>query len=457
MSNHSQQLGEAPIFRLLLRFTIPAVVATLINALYNVVDRIFIGQGVGTLGIAGVTIAFPVMLVNMAFGVLIGIGATSLLSIRLGEQKHDEAERILGNAVVLKVIIALATTTVGLTFLHPLLRILGASEAVLPYAQDYLQIILFGSVFQGISFGVNNFIRAEGNPNRAMVTMLIGAGLNIALDPLFIFVFQWGVRGAALATVISHAIAAVWVMHYYLSGRSTLRLRWTHMRLQPQIIKQIVIIGFPMFAMHLTSSVQNLILNRSLMAYGGDIAISGMGVMFSLVIFLVLPVLGISQGVQPIIGYNYGAKQYDRVKEALKQGILVATGVVTVGFIVTRLFPVQLISMFNPNDPELIAFGTRAMRIFFYALPIIGFQIVGSQYFQAVGKPKQAMILGLSRQFFVLIPAILILPRFYGLFGIFAAIPLSDVIATCLTAGWLFYEMRALGPVEPQAYVEAEA
>ena len=443
--SHATQLGEEKVLKLLLRFSIPAIIGMLVNALYNVVDRIFIGNGVGSLGIAGITIGFPIMLVIMACAMLVGIGSTSLISIKLGEQKKDEAELIMGNGMILLILISLLITIPGLLFLNPLLKLFGASDLVLPYANDYLRIILLGTVFQSIGFGMNNFIRAEGNPRIAMFTMLIGAILNTILDPIFIFVFQWGIKGAALATILSQAVSAVWVLYYFLGGRSHLKIHVKNLRLNLSIVRRIAAIGSPPFAMQLAASVLSIIMNRSLNFYGGDVAISGMGVINSIAMMILMPIFGINQGVQPIIGYNYGAKKFDRVKTALKLGIIGATAVVVVGFIITRLFPQQIIAVFNKEDRELINFGTEAIRIFLIFLPIIGFQIVGANYFQAVGKPKQAMILSLSRQVLLLIPALLILPRFYGLKGVLMAGPLADFGSSILTGIWLYVEIKSLG------------
>jgi putative MATE family efflux protein len=442
--NNTKLLGEEKVLKLLLKFSIPAIIGMLVNALYNVVDRIFIGRGVDALGIAGTTIGFPIMLVIMGFAMLIGIGANSLVSIRLGEKKKDDAELIMGNAFILLVLISAIISILGLIFLTPLLKVFGASETVLPYAKEYLRIILLGTVFQSVGFGMNNFIRSEGNPKIAMMTMLIGAILNTILDPLFIFVFKWGMSGAALATIISQAASAVWVLYHFLSGKGTLRLRKKYFKLQMNTLVKIAAIGAAPFAMQMAASLQNVILNKSLVNYGGDVAVSGMGIVMSIMTLMIMPLFGINQGVQPIIGYNYGAKKYDRVKEALKLGIIAATIIVCVGFIAIRLFPSQFVSMFNKNDAGLIEFATHALKVFTIFLPIIGFQIIASNYFQAVGKPKQASILSLSRQVLLLIPALLIFPRFFGINGVLAAGPFADIMSSLITGTWLFFELRHL-------------
>jgi MATE family, multidrug efflux pump len=442
--DRSKQLGEVKVSKLLMKFSIPAIVGMLVNALYNVVDRIFIGNGIGYEGIAGITIAFPVMLIMMAFSMLIGIGANSLVSIRLGENKKEEAEGILGNALSLLILISLSLTVIGSLTLNPLLKLLGASEKILPYARDYLQIILIGAVFQSVGMGMNNFIRSEGNPKIAMYSMLIGAVVNTILDPIFIFGFRWGMRGAAIATIISQATSAIWVISYFLGGKSLLKIHTKNIKLRASVVSKIVALGAAPFAMQLAASVQNFIMNTSLATYGGDIAISGMGVVNSIVTLMIMPIFGINQGVQPIIGYNYGAKKYDRVKEAYKLAVISATVIITTGWVATRLFPEQFVSMFNSDDKELISFGTFAIKRFMMFFPIIGFQIVSSNYFQAVGKPKHSALLSLSRQVLILIPALLILPRFFGLEGVVSAGPLADVLSSVVTGTFIFFEMKKL-------------
>lgn len=444
----SKQLGELEVSKLLIKFSIPAIVGMLVHALYNVVDRIFIGNGIGSLGIAGITISFPVMLVMMAFSMLIGIGANSLVAIRLGQKNKEEAEVIFGNALVLLIGISISITILGSIFLNPLIKILGASDAIIPYAHDYLQIILLGAVFQAIGMGMNNFIRSEGNPKIAMYTMLIGAILNTLLDPLFIFVFKWGIGGAATATIISQAVSALWVMYYFFSGKSLLKIYKENLKLKLSIVLNIISIGIAPFAMQLAASLLNIIMNNSLVIYGGDIAVSGMGVVMSLMTLILMPIFGINQGSQPIIGYNYGAEQYDRVRETLKLAIFAATSIVVVGFLVTRFFPAQLISMFNSKDQELINFGTYAIKIFLIFMPIIGFQIVSANYFQAVGKAKHATFLSLSRQVLILIPALLILPKFFGLQGVLMAGPLADLMSSIITALFLYFEMKKLNALQ---------
>lgn len=440
----TERLGEEKVGKLLWSFSIPAIVGMLVSALYNVIDRVFIGHSAGSMGIAGITVGFPIMLIQVVFGMLIGMGATALVSIRLGEQRKDEAERIMGNAVVLFAIATVTITASGLIFMDPLLKLFGASPEVLPYARDYMSIILYGSIFQTFSFGMNNFIRAEGKPAVAMATMLISAVLNAILAPLFIFLFGWGMKGAAWATVLSQAVSATWIVSHFLRGKSMLKIRISNLKLRRDIVRDIMGIGIAPFAMQLAQSFLSVIMNTSLLKYGGDVAISGMGIVMSLMTLILMPIIGINQGAQPIIGYNYGAQKYDRVKKVLKSAIIAATVIATVGYIGVRFFPTRLVMLFNSTDKALLAFGSHALTVFLFFLPIVGFQIIGSGYFQAVGKAKLAMVLTLSRQLLILVPALLILPRFFKIQGVLEAGPLADFLSSLLTGWWLWIEIKNL-------------
>ncbi len=437
--NKQNQMSTESVARLLLRFSLPAIVALLVNALYNIVDSIFVGRGVGDLGLAGVTVCFPLVTVFIAFIMLIGMGATSLISIKLGENKKQAAEKIMGNALLFFIILGLALTIFGLVFLEDILLLFGATANVLPYALEYMRIILAGSVFLAIGTGMNSFIRAEGQPKIAMVTMLIGAVTNIVLDYIFIFSFNWGIKGAAAATIISYAVTSSWVLYHFLAGKSQLRIKATHLKPNLAVTGQIIQLGMPTFVVQATGSIQQLILNRSLARYGGDLALAVIGVIMSITTFLVMPAMGISQGAQPILGFNKGARQYERVKDTLSYALLAATGIILVGFLVARTWPVQLISLFN-NNPDLIELGVKSMDIYFKLIPLVGVQMLGASYFQAVGKAKQATILALSRQVLIFIPLLLILPYFWGLAGVWWSAPLSDLGAFILTGAWLLFE-----------------
>lgn len=443
----SKQMSTESIPRLLLKFSLPAIVALMVNALYNVVDSIFVGRGVGDLGLAGVTICFPIVTTFIACIMLIGMGATALISIRLGEKKQKEAELIVGNALIFFVIIGFLFTAFGLIFLEKILILFGVTANVLPYSASYMQIILIGSVFLALGTGMNNFIRAEGNPRVAAMTMLIGAATNIALDYIFIFIFKWGIRGAAAATVISYVVTSTWVLYYFLAGKSLLKIRIKNLKLKMAVAGQIIKLGVPTFVIQVTSSIQQLILNRSLARYGGDLALAVIGVIMSITTFLVMPAMGIGQGAQPILGFNKGAGEYGRVKDTLKLSVLLATFVVAVGFTIAKIWPAQLIGLFN-KKPELIELGVHSMDIFFKLIPLVGVQMLGACYFQAVGKAKQATILGLSRQIIIFIPLLIALPYYWGLEGVWWSSPLSDLGAFILTGAWLLLEIKELNKAE---------
>lgn len=440
-------LSEESIGKLLLQFSIPAIIGMLVNALYNIVDRIFIGRGVNQLAIGGIFVGMPISLILMAFSMLIGIGGNTLVSIRLGQNRKGDAEKIAGNSIVLLLLISTVISIFGLIFLEPLLKSFGASDSNLQYSIDYMRIILYGAPFQALGFGMNNFIRGEGNPKIAMMTMLIGAILNTILDPIFIFVFDMGVKGAALATIISQLVSAIWVMKYFIGESSMLKIKKQYLKLKISIIKEIVSIGFAPFSMQLAASMVTILLNNNLKNYGGGLATSSMGVIQSISMLILMPMFGINQGAQPIIGFNYGAQHYDRVKKTLKLAIVAATCLGIAGFFLTQALPVTLFKLFIGSEgsiDEVIKIGVPGMRIYLAMLPIIGFQVVSANYFQATGKPKHAMFLSLSRQVLVIIPVLIILPRFFGLTGVWLAGPISDVIASIITAYFVIKDLKTL-------------
>lgn len=442
---HHNPLGTEKISTLLIRFSIPAIVGMLVSALYNIVDRIFIGNAadIGKNGLAGITIGFPLMLITLALGVLFGIGGATLFSMRLGQKREQEAEKVLGNAFILIILSGTIYTIFGQAFLEPLLKLFGASATILPYSMDYMRIIFFGVVFQMLSMGLNHFIRADGSPKIAMYTMFLGAGINIVLDPLFIYVFKMGMGGAAWATIIAQGISAIWVVLYFFGKNSRMKFHLKNFVLSRPIVIKIMSLGLPGFLLQLAGSLLNTLLNRSLLMYGGDVAVSGMGVINSIQTLLLMPIIGLNQGVQPLVSFNFGAEKYDRVKQAIKLAMIAATMIVTFGFIITRLFPKQLVSMFN-QDPELLAFGDMAIYSWFLMLPLVGFQIIGANFFQAIGRSKSAMFLTLTRQIIFLIPAVLFFPRIWGIQGLLYAAPFADVLSTLLTGTFFFMIMKDL-------------
>ena len=450
----SKRMGTESIGRLLVSFSVPAIVATVVTSMYNVVDRMFIGNGVGAQGIAAVSICFPIMLIMIAFGMLIGRGGNALVSIRLGQKRKDDAEMILGNALGLYLLLGLVFTLSGLTFIDPLLFFFGASEAVLPMAREYLFIILLGSTMHELSFGMNNFIRGEGNPTKAMVIMLVGAGLNVALDPLFIFGLDMGMQGAALATVLSQTVSALWVVHYYVSGSSLLKLQLRYFIPRWTIVKEIVAIGSPPLVMNLAACLLQAVLNHSLVRYGGDVAVSVMGVIFSAFMLLMMPLNGLCQGAQPLLGYNYGAGRPDRVRKTLLLTLGAGSLFALVMFILIQVGAGEIFQLFNAGDASFVAMGRHAIRINAAMLPLIGFQFVTANYFQAIGNARVAMFLSLSRQVVLLLPMLVVLPLFLGLEGLWMAGPLSDLASALIAAYMLARELGSHGRLSRQRDVD---
>ncbi|MGG7177924.1 MATE family efflux transporter [Clostridium paraputrificum] len=441
--NETERLGEEKISKLIVKYSIPAILSMLITSLYNIADRAFIGSipEVGPLAIAGLGITMPIFTLIVAFGVLTAMGATTNISIKLGEGKRDEAEKYLGNAFMLAVIISAVVTVVGLAFINPILRVFGASSETLIYAKEYISVIFVGSVFAIAGFTLNNSIRADGNPKMAARTMIAGCIINLILDPLFIFVFGMGIRGAAIATVLTQGITFIWIIYYFTKGKSNLKIKGEYLRLDFKYVKTIVVIGLAPFAMELSASLVHVILNNSLKVYGGDLAIGAMTAVTSIALIFMMPIFGLTQGVQTIIGYNYGAKKYNRSKEALKLSMFIGTIIVTIGFVLVQMFPEVFIGIFN-RDPELMRIAVGGIRIYLLTLPLIAVAIVGPVYFQAIGKAKYSMFLSLLRQFILLIPIIIILPKFIGLPGVWVAQPISDIISAIVIGVFLFREFK---------------
>lgn len=431
---NDERMGSKKILPLLVEFSIPAIIGMLVNAIYNVVDRIFIGNapGLGAIGIAGITISYPVTLVLMAISLMVGVGGATRFSIALGQKKHKEAAIYQGNAIILTVIFGLIFMVFGNLFVNSLLVMLGSSDRVLPYARDYLSIVLYGAVFQCVTMCGNNFSRAQGNPKNAMISQLIGAGFNIVFDYILIIKFNMGMQGAALATIGGQFLSMIWQLCYLCSNRSLIKLDLQHIKIRISFALDIIRTGIPAFLMQMANSVLNFILNSSLGTNGGDVAISAVGIITSFQTICQMPLTGLMQGQQPLISYNYGAQKIDRVKETLKYSIIGGTIIALLGFLAVELFPKTIILMFN-NEPEVVELGTRAIRIWFICLPLLGAQIMSANYFQCIGKIKVASVLNLLRQVIVLIPMILILSSLIGLDGIFIAVPIADLTAFLIT------------------------
>jgi putative MATE family efflux protein len=442
--DRQQMLEKDRIGKLIWQFSLPAVAGMVVNALYNVVDRIFVGRGVGPSALSGIAVTMPLMMIMMALTMFVSIGAGARVSIKLGQKKKEDAQMIVGNALTLSLMISVVFSILGYIFMVPLLKAFGGQGESLNYAVQFTSIIIFTMIFQGILFTFNNIIRAEGNPMMALITMLIGAVINTILNPLFIFGLHLGVQGSALATLISQIVTSVWVFSYFIGKRSLLPLKLKNMVLNKVTVFSILSIGIAPFAMQLAMSLMISVSNHVFGTYGGNDAIAAVGLIGVISMLFNMPVIGIVQGIQPIIGYNYGAKQYNRVRKTLKLAIFGATLVCLTGFILVFFFNKQIMNAFVGNDADLTNLGSRAMQIALITLPLVGFQIVGGGYFSAVGKYKHSLLLNLSRQVLVLIPLLLILPRFFGLFGAIAAFPISDGISFALTFLFIMAEIGNL-------------
>lgn len=444
--NRNKLLGTEPIGKLLIKYSTPAIVGMVVNALYNIVDKIFLGQ-VDSLAIGGVHLTYPLNLIIIAFGMLIGMGGNSLSSIRLGQDRKEDAKKILGNSFSMLIILSLIIAIIIYFFLEPILFLLGGTERLMPYAVGYMKIIAIGIPFQMIGFGLNYFIRGEGSPTIAMWTMLIGAITNIILDYLFVIVLNWGVEGAALATIIGQFLSFIWVISFFLSSRSTLRLNRDNIKLRIHYIKEILSLGFAPFGMQLASSLVITLFNLQLSKFGDAIAISAMGIIQSISTIVFMPIFGINQGSQPILGFNFGAQKYDRVKKAFNYSVIAATVYITICYGIIMLFPNFLVNMFifnAPNINEILPVSIEGLRVTSWALPVLGYQILASNYFQSTGKPLIGTILSLSRQLIVLIPVLLILPKFFGIFGVWLAYPVSDFLSCILTIVFMSFDMKDL-------------
>ena len=444
------ELGTEPIGKLLWAYSLPTIIGTLVNALYNIVDRIFIGQGVGPMAISGLTLTFPMMMILGAFGMLIGQGSATQISIYLGRKDKKTAENILGNAFVFTFITMSIVISVSLFFLDDILIAFGGSEATIPYAKDYLKIIIPGHIFTALSFGFNNSMRASGYPVKAMLTMLIGAIINTILDPIFIFVFDWGIEGAAYSTVISMAVSAIWVMRHFTNPKSNLHFKRGCFKLKKKIILAIISIGMAPFFIQVSASLVNALMNHALRNTGGDLAIGAFGIINSFSTLIIMGIVGLNNGMQPIIGYNYGARQNDRVLKTLRYGIIIATLATTFGGLCAELFPRQLARLFT-SDSELIELTAHGMHICYALFVVVGGQIVVTNFFQAIGKAKISIFLSLTRQLIFLVPFILIFPPIWGLTGTWMALPCADLISTVVAATMLYFQVKKLK--QPKAAV----
>ena len=442
-------LGIRPIPGLLFSFSIPAIISCLVNSVYNIVDQIFIGQGVGYLGNAATTIAFPMMTIMMAFGTLIGSGASAYAALRLGEGRKREALLTLNNLLTISIGIGILLTLVGLIFPKPLLILFGATDSTMQYAWDYTFIVLLGVPFNIISIALSNMARTDGNPRMSMYGILIGAVLNTILDPIYIFVLDWGVKGAAIATITSQFVSMV-VLCYYFLRRGNMRFTRRYLKPVGRVWYKIFTLGISSGITSLVACIMQVVMNKSLVYYGnltsvtGDVALSAMGIVMKIAMILASVCIGFGIGSQPILGFNLGARKYDRVRQTYLMAVSIATGSILIGWGICQLAPELVLSLFGEENQSFTDFAVRCLRIYLGGIFCAGFQIVSTNYFQATGQPLKASVLSMLRQLILLIPLLLILPLFFGLNGLLYAGPVADICSAVIVAFFILPELRKL-------------
>lgn len=434
-------LGTENIGKLLMQYAVPAIIAMTASSLYNMVDSIFIGHGVGTMAISGLALTFPLMNLAAAFGSLVGVGAATLISVKLGQKDYDTAQRVLGNVFVLNILLGVAFTVIVMAFLDPILYFFGGSDETVGYARDYMYIILLGNTITHLYLGLNAVLRSSGHPQKAMYATIATVIINTILDPVFIYGFGWGIRGAAIATIVAQIISLMWQLWIFSSKEELLHFHRGIFRLKRKIVFDSLAIGMSPFLMNMAACFIVILINQGLKKYGGDLAIGAFGIVNRLVFNIVMIVMGLNQGMQPIAGYNFGAKQYERVTKTLKLTIIYATGVTTFGFIIGMLFSDTVVGIFT-SDAELIELSAKGLRIVVMFFPIIGFQMVTANFFQSIGMASKAIFLSLTRQMVVLLPCLLILPRFFGAAGVWYSMPISDLLASLIAGTMLVWQFR---------------
>jgi len=434
-------LGTENIGKLLLQYSIPAIIAMTAASLYNITDSIFIGHGVGALAISGLALSFPLMNLAAAFGSLVGVGASTLMSMRLGQKDYDTANKILGNVFILNIILGLAYSVIMIAFLDPILWFFGASAATLPYAHQYMLVILLGNVVTHMYYGLNAMLRSTGRPEKAMYATLYSVLINVILNPLFIFVFKWGIEGSALATVISQTVMLLWQIKIFSNKKHFIHLKKGAFHLQRKIVNDSLAIGLSPFLMNAASCLIVVVINQGLIRHGGDLAVGAYGIVNRVIFLFAMIVMGFNQGMQPIAGYNFGAGQYDRVTEILKKTIFMATSVLTLGFLIGEFFPHAVASIFT-TDKTLINMAAEGLRIVVIFFPIVGFQMVTTNFFQSIGMAGKAIFLSLTRQLLFLLPCLLILPQIFGVKGVWYSMPTADLAASVVSAFMLFSQFR---------------
>ena len=435
------ELGTKPVGKLLTQYALPAIIAMTAASLYNIIDRVFIGQVVGPMAISGLAITFPFMILAAAFGAAVGVGAATTISVKLGQKDYESAENTLGNTITLNLIIGLAFGGICLLFLDPILRFFGASDATLPYARDFMQIILAGNVFSHMYFGMNAVLRAASKPRMAMFATIFTVAMNILLDAVFILWWHWGIKGAAFATVISQVLALCWQMKLFSNKNELLHLKRGIYKLKANLVRNIISIGISPFLMNACACVIVIFINNQLVKFGGDIAVGAYGIANSIAMIFIMFVIGLNQGMQPIAGYNYGAQQYGRMMRVVKLSIITAICIMLTGWTLAMFAPYYCARMFT-KDPELIKGSIKAIQIIMMMYPFIGCQMVITNFFQCIGKVKISIFLSLSRQLLFLLPLLVLLPNIYGINGVWASMPTSDLISVIVAISIMTVYLR---------------
>ncbi len=443
-TNQFNVLAEKPVGSLLMQYAIPAIVAMAASSVYNIIDGIFIGQGVGAEAIMGLALTGPLMSLTAAFGAMVGVGAATLMSVKLGQKDYGTAQKILGNVVIMNLTLGIVLGLLLLVFINPILRFFGASDVTLPYARNFMSIILVGNVVTHMYLGLNALLRSTNRPQKAMCATIGTVVLNCILAPIFIFVLGWGIRGAATATIMAQMIMLTWQLRLFSNKNELIHLNCSIIKLDVKIVKESLLVGLPQFLINLCACLVAAMMTRSLTTYGGDMAVGAFGICNRFILFIVMVVIGLNQGMQPIAGYNFGARRYDRVLGVLGKALIFGSVITLAGFVIGVFFPTPFVSVFAKDSPQLIKLSAHALSCMVMMFPIVGIQIVSTAFFQSIGYAPKSIFLSLTRQLIFLVPAIFILPHLYAdpLEGLWHAAPVADGLASVLAITLLVLQVK---------------
>lgn len=443
-TNQFNVLAEKPVGSLLMQYAIPAIVAMAASSVYNIIDGIFIGQGVGAEAIMGLALTGPLMSLTAAFGAMVGVGAATLMSVKLGQKDYGTAQKILGNVVIMNLTLGIVLGLLLLVFINPILRFFGASDVTLPYARNFMSIILVGNVVTHMYLGLNALLRSTNRPQKAMCATIGTVVLNCILAPIFIFVLGWGIRGAATATIMAQIIMLTWQLRLFSNKDELIHLNRSIIKLDVKIVKESLLVGLPQFLINLCACLVAAMMTRSLTTYGGDMAVGAFGICNRFILFIVMVVIGLNQGMQPIAGYNFGARRYDRVLGVLNKALIFGSIITLTGFVIGVFFPTPFVSFFAKDSPQLIKLSAHALSCMVMMFPIVGIQIVSTAFFQSIGYAPKSIFLSLTRQLIFLVPAIFILPHLYAdpLEGLWHAAPVADGLASVLAITLLVLQVK---------------